>query len=244
MSLISYNQAGFRKGHTTIDNIFVLHGLISLYQSFGKKLFCTFVDFRKAFDTVWRMGLWKKLLSSEIKGNFFNVIYNMYSDIKSCVQYNNNQSEFFPCLTGVRQVENLSPFLFSIYLNDLEKYFIELNGIPLELLSEQSVDELNMFIKLFVIIYADDTVILADTKEGMRKALNIFQSYCEIWNLEVNVNKNKSNDSPNLFPTMVHARSCFRYYNLTTSQLGFSPIPIERKNGDGRSSFSRIHRKV
>jgi hypothetical protein len=169
VSLISYNQEGFRKGHSTIDNIFVLNGLISLYQFFVKKLFCTFVDFRKAFDTVWIIGLWIKLLSSEIKGNIFNVIYNMHSDIQSCVQYNNNQSEFFPCLTGVRQVEKLSPLLFSIYLNDLEKYFIELNGNPLELLSEQSVNELNVFIKLFVILYADDTVILADIKKGVQK---------------------------------------------------------------------------
>ena len=58
--LISKNQAGFRKGHSTIDNLFELHSLISLYQSFGNKLYCTFVDFRKAFDTVWRSGLWKK----------------------------------------------------------------------------------------------------------------------------------------------------------------------------------------
>jgi hypothetical protein len=40
-------SAGFRKEHSTFDNIFVLNGLISLYQSFGKKIFCTFVDFRK-----------------------------------------------------------------------------------------------------------------------------------------------------------------------------------------------------
>ena len=112
----------------------------------------------------------------------------MHSEIKSCVQYNNNQSEFSPCLIGVRQGENLSPFLFSINLSDLEKYFIELNGKPLELLS---VNEINVFIKLFVILYADDTVILADTKEGVQKTLNIFQSYCEIWKLEVNVHKRK-----------------------------------------------------
>ena len=44
---------------------------------------------------------------------------------------------------------------------------------------------------MFVLLYADDRVILADTKEGMQNALNIFQSYCEIWKLEVNVNKTK-----------------------------------------------------
>ena len=38
ISLISKNQAGFRKGHSTIDNLFVLHSLISLYQSFEKKI--------------------------------------------------------------------------------------------------------------------------------------------------------------------------------------------------------------
>jgi hypothetical protein len=52
----------------------------------------------------------------------------MYNDIKSCVQYNGSQSEFFPCLTGVRQGENLSPFLFSIFLNDLEDFFRQLDG--------------------------------------------------------------------------------------------------------------------
>ena len=58
-----------------------------------------------------------------VKGKCFKIIYNMYNDIKSCVQYNGSQSEFFPCLTGVRQGENLSPFLFSIFLNDLEDFF-------------------------------------------------------------------------------------------------------------------------
>jgi hypothetical protein len=42
----------------------------------------------------------------EIKGKCFKIIYNMYNDIKSCVQYNGSQSEFFPCLIGVRQGEN------------------------------------------------------------------------------------------------------------------------------------------
>ena len=40
-------------------------------------------------------------------------------------------------------------------------------------------------------ILADDTVIVADTKEGMQNALIIFQSYGEIQKLEVNVNKTK-----------------------------------------------------
>jgi hypothetical protein len=41
------------------------------------------------------------------------------------------------------------------------------------------------------ILYADDTVILSETKEGMQQALDIFESYCEIWKLQVNVAKTK-----------------------------------------------------
>ena len=55
----------------------------------------------------------------------------MYTNIKSCVQYNNTKSDFFPCMIGVRQGENLSPFLFSIFLNDLEDYFRELHVLPI-----------------------------------------------------------------------------------------------------------------
>ena len=67
--IISKNQSGFRKGFSTADNIFIMHSLVSIYFSMGKKLYCTFVDFRKAFDTVWRTGLWKKLLKHDIMAN-------------------------------------------------------------------------------------------------------------------------------------------------------------------------------
>ena len=70
----------------------------------------------------------------------------MYDNIKSCVKYNNDQSEYFPCLTGVRHGEDLSPFLFSIFLNDLEQFFIDLNGCPLELVLEKSLSELNILL--------------------------------------------------------------------------------------------------
>ena len=62
LELISKCQAGFRKGHSTIDNIFSLYCLIQIYIQSGKKIFCTFVDFQKAFEKVWRVGLWQKLL--------------------------------------------------------------------------------------------------------------------------------------------------------------------------------------
>lgn len=34
-----------------------------------KKLFCAFIDFKQAFGTVWRNGLWYKILASGIQVN-------------------------------------------------------------------------------------------------------------------------------------------------------------------------------
>ena len=116
INLINRNQAGFRKGHSTSKYIYCLHFLISLYLSFGKKKNYT------ALLLIFEMlcvasGLWRKLQKCEIKGKCFKIIFNLYRNIKSCVEFNNKQSEFFTCVTGVRQGGNVSPFLFSIFSN-------------------------------------------------------------------------------------------------------------------------------
>ena len=58
-----YGQCGFRASYSTTDNIFVIHALIEYLRVRKLKLYCAFIDFTKAFDNVWRVGLWGKLLS-------------------------------------------------------------------------------------------------------------------------------------------------------------------------------------
>lgn len=106
----------------TCDHIFALHAFIEILKTKKLKTFCSFIDFSKAFDSVWRVGLWSKLLKNNINGKFFRIILNMYNGIKSCVSFNGDQSGFFHCLRGVQQGENLSPVLFALFLNDLESF--------------------------------------------------------------------------------------------------------------------------
>ena len=49
----------------------------------------------------------------------------MYKGIKSMLEINGMLSGFFNCNIGVRQGENLSPFLFSMYINDIEEFLVE-----------------------------------------------------------------------------------------------------------------------
>ena len=86
--ILNETQSGFRKEYSTVDNIMTLYSLIEYYKSKKQNLFCCFVDFTKAFDNIWRVGLWQKILKHGIEGKIFNIIRNMYSEIKSCITIN------------------------------------------------------------------------------------------------------------------------------------------------------------
>jgi hypothetical protein len=66
---------------------------------------CAFIDFEKAFDKVWRDGLWYTLLLNYMNGNMYNIIVYLYSGTKSCISYTDCKSEYFPLSNGVCQVE-------------------------------------------------------------------------------------------------------------------------------------------
>ena len=194
--LIGEEQAGFRANYSTMDHVFTLHCIIDMYLKNKKKLYCAFVDYKKAFDLINRSDLWSKLIANGINGKLITVIYNLYNQAKSCVKSNNQISDFFSCNVGVRQGENLSPILFSIFLNDLESSFRK-DGVPgLKFINEETIkhlsdDDVEMFLKLYVLLYADDTIILAESAEDLQKALNSLYTYCQTWHLTVNASKTK-----------------------------------------------------
>ena len=68
-----------------------------------------------------------------------------------------------------------------MFINDIELNLQEnLNdGISIEQL------------QLYLLLFADDAVIFSETREGLQNHLNNLESYCQKWNLTVNVNKTK-----------------------------------------------------
>ena len=70
-------QAGFRSVYSTGDHFFAMD-IYFLYLSNNKKLYCAFVDYRKAFDSINRVYIWQKLLANNIGGKFLQVIYSLY----------------------------------------------------------------------------------------------------------------------------------------------------------------------
>ena len=174
-------QEGFRSNMSTVDDIFVLHCLLTHVLNQGNQLYCAFVDFTKAFDYVVRDNLWYKMIKLGIRGRILNIIKSMYAVVKSKVKYDNKLGNEFFCSLGVRQGECLSPLLFSLFLNDLEETFIckGYEGLNIDLF------------KIFMLLYADDIVLFADSADELQHGLNLLLEYCNKWKLKVNVNKTK-----------------------------------------------------
>jgi hypothetical protein len=63
----------------------------------------------------------------------------MYQNIKTCIRKGEECSVFFNSEVGVKQGENVSPFLFSLFLNDLGTFFLENNISDLEQISKKNV---------------------------------------------------------------------------------------------------------
>ena len=82
---LNASQYGFRENKSTTYCIFILKSIIDSTVNAGKKLFCAFIDFRKAFDLVYRNGIWFKLLSCGVSSKYVNIIRKMYESVKVCV---------------------------------------------------------------------------------------------------------------------------------------------------------------
>ena len=76
---------------------------------------------QKAYNTVWRDGLWLKLWDMGVKGKMWRVVKGMYEASKSAVLLDGEKSNMFNIEQGVAQGCSLSLILFSVFINDLLK---------------------------------------------------------------------------------------------------------------------------
>jgi hypothetical protein len=130
--IISDAQFGFQPKLGTTEAIFAIHCLITQSLQTKKRLYCCFVDYKKAFDSVNREKLYRKLKHYGIQGKLLTIACSMYSRIRSCVKYSGQISQFFENHVGLLQ-EVLSPLFFVLYVNDLEIEFIKKGNQPIDL---------------------------------------------------------------------------------------------------------------
>jgi hypothetical protein len=180
-SILTDAQFGFKNKYSTVDPVFILHSLIQKQFENKKHLFCCFIDYKRAYDYIDRNRLWYKLIKLGIDGKFLSLVRSMYSEVKLCVKHMGTLSDFFNSNLGLFQGEITSPILFSLFLNDIEIHLQENINVGI------NFDNISIYLLLF----ADDAVIVSETREGLQNSLDSLYSYCCRWNLTVNVDKTK-----------------------------------------------------
>ena len=114
--IITEEQAGFRAGRNTTEQIFNIRILCEKYLQHKQDLYRVFIDFKKAFDRVWHAAMWATMKKYNINTNLIQVIKSLYNKATSAVLFNSSIGDWFRTTVGVRQGCLLSPTLFSIYL--------------------------------------------------------------------------------------------------------------------------------
>lgn len=180
-NLISKNQIGFKPKARTADHIFTLKSIVDNYKLRKKKVFTAFIDLKKAFDTVWRDGLFYILINHKIPYKLFNIIHSMYQNTNCRIKFPNGLSPHFPSTCGVKQGDVLSPTLFNIFINGL------ISELDNRSINPIAIGDIN----ITALMYADDIILMSETPEGLQKSLNILNNFCISWKLDINKQKSK-----------------------------------------------------
>ena len=175
-------QAGFRKGRGTRDQIANIRWIIEKAREFQKSIYFCFIDYAKAFDCLDHNKLWKILKEIRIPDHLTCPLRNLYAGEEATVRTGHGTTDWFQIGKGVRQGCILSRCLFNLYA----QYIMRKAGL----------EEAQAGIKIAGrninnLRYADDTTLMAESEEELKRLLMIVKVECEKVGLKLNIQENE-----------------------------------------------------
>jgi hypothetical protein len=177
-TFLSDSQAGFRPDRRCLDNQVLLLEIISERRERSLPTFVTFVDIRKAYDSVWRSGLWALLERIGVTGTMLDLLKALTGHVSRKIRIQGELSDPFECHRGVPQGSVLSPILYDIFIDSL---LAELNN------TDDGVSCCGDV--LSVLAFADDLALLSKDHSGMTRQLQRLKTHAVEWRYSVNVAK-------------------------------------------------------
>ena len=171
-------QFGYKEKLSTTMCSFMVLETIEYYKSKGSNVHVLLLDASKAFDRVDYIKLFNKLVKKGMCPLTIRLLLNMYIQQKLQVKWNNHTTYKFNVTNGVRQGGVLSPFLFSVYMDEL-LVTLKNNGVGCHMGHH--------FVGAFG--YADDIILLCPSLEGMREMVKICEDYATLHNILFNGKK-------------------------------------------------------
>lgn len=237
---LSEEQAGFRTGRSTVEQIFNLRLLIEKHLQHNKDIYHNFIDFKKAFDRVWQAGLWQVMREFNFDNNIVKIIQALYDNASSAVLFNNQVGDFFKTPVGVRQGCPLSPTLFNIFLEhimlrtlDNFQPSISINGRPLCNLR-----------------FADDIDLIGSSEGELQELTTRLEKVATSVGMEISSEKSKillnSRDKQQLItPTLMNNQQLeevqsFKYLGSTISRDGSSNQEVRIRIAQATAARSKL----
>ena len=118
--ILRKNEAGFLPGRSCAQQIHILRRVLEGFRDYQPPLVVTFIDFKKAFDSINRKVMFAVLRHYGIPEAVVNAISVLYKNSKSAVM-DGGLSDPFDVTTGVLQGDVLAPFLFVVLVDYLLK---------------------------------------------------------------------------------------------------------------------------
>ncbi|KAE9412324.1 hypothetical protein Angca_003855, partial [Angiostrongylus cantonensis] len=111
-------QAEFRKGFSTMDNIHTLTRLIEVWQKYKRPLRLTFIDLQKAFDSIEIEAVIVAFCSQGVSTQYIKILRELYNNLTTKISpfYNDINVDV---KRGVRQGDTISPKLFTATLQNV-----------------------------------------------------------------------------------------------------------------------------
>lgn len=137
----------------------------------------------------------------------------MYNAVKLCIRYRADLSDFIDSDIGVKQGDPSSSLLFLFFVNDI------INNFDVSIDSLFTLNEL----KLFIILFADDAVIFAQSPNALQLLLDNLEQYCTRWGIKINTTKTKvmifekgraSRHRFKIYNTEIETVSSFKYLGI------------------------------
>ena len=179
--LLGEAQNGFRQGRCGADNIFVLNTILWKAKALKEEVHLGFVDISKAYDSVNRDLLWRKLEKVGIRGAFLDALKALYSGDSVRCMFNNTKTRPVFLRRGLRQGCSLSPLLFAIYISDIG-----------DTLSNSNLGFALHGQDMAGLLFADDIVLISKTADGLKTLFGLVKSHCDDLLLEINTGEGKS----------------------------------------------------
>jgi hypothetical protein len=169
--LLTKAQAGFREREECVAQGAVLYEIIRRRKIKGLKTYALFLDFQKAFDVVPHGALFRKLKLTGVSGTMLQFIMALYAQSQVAVRTGDEVSEPFELMRGVRQGCPMSALLFIIFINDI--------------FASKGTSNLGVSVpptgrKIPGLIFADDTIVLADNKKCLAALLIRVQQWSDL----------------------------------------------------------------